>query len=234
MKQVIRLIKFFSLTYQAIFPRFFCIMSLINLIDFFVKQYIYAIAQDTHKVGVFCLHGNQLILLTCLMLVLGYIYASRDYSGYLKIRAERSSYLIVFLLWSTGLCMLTMMANRIEAVLIESLVIRNLSLPHRVYCATTVLQEVIVYILGIQGGFLIGALYYRLRKRSFIVMISSAFLLLMSYALQGENILDLFAFLSRKSESLLITEGWIVIGCMCLSSLLLLRAPSISYAHDLL
>ncbi|WP_070000534.1 hypothetical protein [Cellulosilyticum sp. I15G10I2] len=236
MKELKRTLSFLNDTCKKEYYKVLWIVVIVDCIEILAKAQIYYSKKREYITC--CLHDNHIIVLLLAVLGMGVLYSSREFDGYMKVAAKRKEYLRGFLIYSGLLSLGILVLNRVITLILSALVIYILGIPVEFFSSVDFAKEWVIYLWGMNLGFFIGAVFYRMRKRTFWVMSFMAGYVLVRIAMGGY-------FLGMNMEEVhqgiwKIVEhfkgiGLLFVSVFMLGSVLLLRkAPIKTYAHDML
>ena len=234
MQRLNRIFSFLNDTCKKEYYKILWIIVIADCIEIFIKAQIYYSKKREYVIC--CLHDNHIIVVLFAILGLGFLYGSREFDGYIKIAAKRKEYLRGVLIYSGLLSLGSVALNRIITLIFSALAINILRIPVAIFSSIDILKEWVIYLCGMNLGFFIGAIFYRMQKRTFWVMSFMIGYVLLRIAMGGY-------FLGMNMEEVQqsiwkIGEhfggiGLLLVSVFMLGSVLLLRkAPIKTYAHD--
>lgn len=234
MKELRRTFSFLNNTWKKEYYKILWIVVLVDCIEILAKAQIYYAKKRQYITC--CLHDNHIIILLVAVLVMGFLYGSREFDGYMKIAAKRKAYLKGAFIYSGFLSLVSLAFNRMITFIFSMLVIYILGIPVTVFSTIDLFKEWVIYLWGMHFGLLIGATYYRMHKRSFWIMSGLAGYVLLRIPMGGYflgvNMDEVQGSLWKIVENFGVIGLLLVSFFMLGSALLLRKAPIKTYAHD--
>lgn len=236
MKELKRIFSFLNDTCKRECYKIFWIIALIDCVEVFIKAQIYYSKKREYVIG--CLHDNHVIVFLIAVLIIGFLYGSREFDGYIKIAAKRKEYLRGVFIYSASFSLVLLVLNRIFTLMLSALVIYIVGIPMEFYSNVDLLKEWLIYLWGMHLGFLIGAIFYRMQKRTFWGMSFIVGYVLLRIALGGYflgmDMEDMQQNIWNLAENFERIGFLLVLVFMSGSGFLLRKAPIKTYAHDML
>lgn len=236
MKEWKQTLKFLHHTLKKVSYTVLGIAVLVDLIELFIKMQL----QQANKSSqiIFCLYDNHLVLNIGLIAVIGWLSGNQVFTGYMEIMAKRKAYLTGVMGYGVMVSLIGAVLNRIVDCVVGFVAIEQLGLKGRYFGGVSFKDEVMIYLVVMSLGLLIGAAYYRLRKRSFGAVILIIGYMILSRLLNGSALgieLGEIKWMFQPSSSLgEIARIGVVAGFITGSILMLRKAPIKAYAHDCL
>lgn len=234
MKRLKRIFSFLNGTCKKEYYKVLGVVVIADCIEIFTKAQLYYYKKREYVTC--CLHDNHIIVLLLAVLGLGFLYGSREFDGYIKIAAKRKEYLAGVLIYSGLLSLGSLALNRVITFILSVLAIYILGIPVEIFSAVDIVKEWVIYLWGMNLGVFMGAVFYRMQKRSFWIMSFMAGYVLLRIAMGGYflgmNMEEVQQGLWKIVESF-EGIGLLLVSVFMLGSVLLLRkAPIKTYAHD--
>lgn len=197
-----------------------------DAIELFIAVQLYY--SRKHEVMRWCLHDNHMVIVLVTLLIIGFLFGSRVFSGYISMIAKRKTYLIGVLSYSVVLSLGCLGANRLITFIISYYIKLNVHSGGQYFMYIDALTEWIIYAGAVSLGLVAGALYYRFNKIVFVICLGIAI-----WSTVQSHFLIQFKDYFMEKQHLLLMGSLIIILFFILSILLLRNAPTQSYAHDL-
>lgn len=197
-----------------------------DAIELFIAVQLYY--SRKHEVMRWCLHDNHIVILLVTLLIIGFLFGSRVFSGYISMIAKRKTYLIGVLSYSVVLSLGCLGANRLITFIISYYIKLNVHSGGQYFMYIDALTEWIIYAGAVSLGLVAGALYYRFNKIVFVICLGIA----IWNTVQSHFLIQFKDYFMEK-QHLLLMGSLIIVLFFVLSILLLRNAPTQSYAHDL-
>lgn len=197
-----------------------------DAIELFIAVQLYY--SRKHEVMRWCLHDNHIVILLVTLLIIGFLFGSRVFSGYIGMIAKRKTYLIGVLSYSVVLSLGCLGANRLITFIISYYIKLNVHSGGQYFMYIDALTEWIIYAGAVSLGLVAGALYYRFNKIVFVICLGIA----IWNTVQSHFLIQFKDYFMEK-QHLLLMGSLIIVLFFVLSILLLRNAPTQSYAHDL-
>lgn len=175
-----------------------------------------------------CLHDNHMVIVLVTLLIIGFLFGSRVFSGYISMIAKRKTYLIGVLSYGILLSVGCMGANRLITFMISYYIKLSVHSGGRYFVSIDALTEWMIYVGAMSLGLVVGALYYRFNKIVFVICLGIAI-----WSTVQSHFWVQFKGYFMEKQHLLLMGSLIIILFFVLSILLLRTAPTQSYAHDL-
>lgn len=143
-----------------------------DAIELFIAVQLYY--SRKHEVMRWCLHDNHIVILLVTLLIIGFLFGSRVFSGYISMIAKRKTYLIGVLSYSVVLSLGCLGANRLITFIISYYIKLNVHSGGQYFMYIDALTEWIIYAGAVSLGLVAGALYYRFNKIVFVICLGIA------------------------------------------------------------
>lgn len=173
---------------------------------------------------------THLFILIFYFLILGIVKGSSEFHLMLSVTGNRGAYLRQFVVWSIVISMVFTFISMVMAYTIGLMVILFIDPRGIEFVGVNInyffeVPFILWIVIGI--GFLIGSVYYRLKARSFGILVAMSVWLI----LINENYRLIGDFLSKRTGWECVLGGVI---CFGIGIVLLRKAPIMCYAHDLI
>lgn len=175
-----------------------------------------------------CLYDNHIVIVVVTLLIIGFLFGSRTFSGYISMIAKRKSYLVGVLSYSIMLSLGCLGANRLITFIISYYIKLSIHSGGQYFMHIGPITEWILYVGAISFGLVVGGVYYRFNKIIFITCLGIAAWSMV----QTKYLTQIKVYVIEKQQFLLMGCLFIIIF-FAISILLLKTAPTQSYAHDL-
>lgn len=202
------------------------IAVIIDAIELFIAVQLYYFRK--YEVMRWCLHDNHMVIILVTLLIIGFLFGSRVFSGYISMIAKRKTYLMGVLSYSIILSLGCMGVNRLITFIISYYIKFNIHSGGQYFVYINPLTEWIIYAGAVSLGLVAGTLYYRFNKIIFLICLGIAIWSIV----QSDFLVQVKDYFMEK-QPLLLMGSLIIILFFILSILLLKTAPTQSYAHDL-
>ena len=213
-------------TSKRVFLYAMVIAIIADVMELFIAFQLYY--SKKHTMMKWCLHDNHIIILVVALMILGFLYGSKAFSGYISIIARRKTYFIGVLSYSTLLSLSCLGINRLITFIITYYIELSIHSGQQYFISIDPTTEWILYTGAISLGLFIGAFYYRASKIVSGIGIGMG----VWSTVQSNSLAQIYAYVMEMKQFLLI--GCLFIIFFFILSILLLRtAPTQSYAHDL-
>lgn len=226
MNEIKKIFFYLNQTTKRAFLYVMIIAVIIDAIELFTAVQLYY--SRKHEVMRWCLHDNHMVIILITLLLIGFLFGSRVFSGYISVIAKRKTYLIGVLSYSIIVSLGCLSVNRLITFIISYYIKLNVHSGGQYFMYIDPLTEWIIYVGAVSSGLVAGALYYRLNKIIFLICLGFAI-----WSIVQSNFLVQIKDYFIEKQHLLLMGSLIIILFLILSILLLKTAPTQSYAHDL-
>jgi len=213
-------------TSKRVFLYAMVIAIIADVMELFIAFQLYY--SKKHTMMKWCLHDNHIIILVVALMILGFLYGSKVFSGYISIIARRKTYFIGVLSYSILLSLSCLGINRLITFIITYYIELSIHSGQQYFISIDPTTEWILYVGAMSLGLVIGAFYYRASKIVFGIGIGMAV-----WSTVQSNHLALIKTYVMEMKQFLLIGCLFIIFFFILSILLLRTAPTQSYAHDL-
>ena len=226
MNEIKKTFFYLNQTTKRAFLYVMIIAVIADAIELFIAVQLYY--SRKHEVMRWCLHDNHMAIVLVTLLIIGFLFGSRVFSGYISMIAKRNTYLIGVLSYSVILSLGCLGTNRLITFIISYYIKLNLHSGGQYFVSIDAVTEWMFYVGAISLGLVVGALYYRFNKIVFIICLGIA----ICSTIQSNFLVQFKDYFMEKQHLLLMGSLFIILFFVL--SILLLRTASIqSYAHDL-
>lgn len=226
MNEIKKTFFYLNQTTKKAFLYVMIIAVIIDVIELFIAVQLYY--SRKHEVMRWCLHDNHMVIILITLLLIGFLFGSRVFSGYMSIIAKRKTYLMGVLSYSIIVSLGCLSVNRLITFIISYYIKLNVHSGGQYFMYIDPLTEWLLYVGAMSSGLVAGALYYRLNKIIFLICLGIA----IWSTVQSHFLVQVKDYFMEK-QNLLLMGSLIIILFLVLSILLLKTAPTQSYAHDL-
>ena len=226
MNEIKKTFFYLNQTTKKAFLYVMIIAVIIDVIELFIAVQLYY--SRKHEVMRWCLHDNHMVIILITLLLIGFLFGSRVFSGYMSIIAKRKTYLMGVLSYSIIVSLGCLSVNRLITFIISYYIKLNVHSGGQYFMYIDPLTEWLLYLGAMSSGLVAGALYYRLNKIIFLICLGIA----IWSTVQSHFLVQVKDYFMEK-QNLLLMGSLIIILFLVLSILLLKTAPTQSYAHDL-
>lgn len=226
MNEIKKTFFYLNQTTKRAFLYVMIIAVIADAIELFIAVQLYY--SRKHEVMRWCLHDNHMAIVLVTLLIIGFLFGSRVFSGYISMIAKRNTYLIGVLSYSVILSLGCLGTNRLITFIISYYIKLNLHSGGQYFVSIDAVTEWMFYVGAISLGLVVGALYYRFNKIVFIICLGIAI-----WSTIQSNFLVQFKDYFMEKQHLLLMGSLFIILFFVLSILLLRTASIQSYAHDL-
>lgn len=203
------------------------LIAMLDGIEFLVKWQILRENQQSDMVLSF--YTGHIVFLMLLLGGIGVLLSGHQFGGYISILGNRKSCLQGILSYSLLVsCISTLLMRAFTFILTESIG-RLSQIPYKSFQNWSLLDELFLSLLSICIGLVMGALFYRLHRRSFILVLC----LLAFIGIKMFERYQLSPWYERMNSFSPILAGGIAVPVfICLTVGLLYKAPIKAYAHN--
>ncbi|ADZ83001.1 hypothetical protein [Cellulosilyticum lentocellum] len=203
------------------------LMVMLDGIEFLVKWQIFKENQQSGVVLSF--YTGHIVFLLLVLGGIGVLLSGHQFGGYISILANRKRCLQGIISYSLIVsCIGTLLMRGFTFILTESIG-RLSQLPYRSFQSWSLLEDLFLSLLSISVGLLIGALFYRLHRRSFVLGLC----VLAFIGIKVFERYQLSPWYERMNGFSPILVGSIAIPVFIgLTVVLLYKAPIKAYAHN--
>ncbi len=203
------------------------LMVMIDGIEFLIKWQIFKENQQSGVVLSF--YTGHMIFLMLLLGAIGVILSGHQFGGYISVLANRKRCLQGILSYSLIVSCLGALLMRVFTFILTESIGRLSQIPYRSFQNWSLLDDLFLSLLSISVGLVMGAIFYRLHWRSFILG-------LCVLAFIGIKLFERYQILpwydSMNSFSPTLVGSIAIPVLICLTWGLLYRAPIKVYAHN--
>lgn len=202
------------------------------LIDVFVvgTPIVLSYFQKVPSIREINLLASHLFVLVLYFFCLGIIKGSYNFHLILSVTGNRGAYLRQVIVWGVAVSTIFSLISMILAYVIGLMVVIFINPRGIAFVGVNVsyfLEVPLLLWTVINMGFVVGALFYRLRARSFGVLVASGIWMIII----NENYKTMGIFMSALKPWEYTLSG---VFCLCIGIVLLRKAPIMCYAHDLI
>lgn len=203
------------------------LVMMIDGIEFLVKWQIF---KENQRSGVvLSFYTGHMIFLMLILMAIGFILSGQQFGGYISILANRKRCLQGIISYSLIVSGIGALLVRIYTFILTESIGRLSQLPYRSFQSWSLLDDLFLSLLSISFGLIMGAIFYRLHMRSFVLGIC----LLAFIGIKAFERYQLSSLSERVNSFSPILVGSIAVPVLiCLTVVLLYKAPIKAYAHD--
>lgn len=226
MNEIKKTFFYLNQTSKRVFIYVIAIAMIADFIELFIALQLYY--SKNRQIVRWCLHDNHIAIVVVALLIIGFLFGSKAFSGYISMMAKRKSYLVGVLSYSMILSLGCLVVNRLVTFIISYYIQSSLHSGGEYFVYIGPTTEWLLYGGAISLGLVVGGVYYRFNKIVFTICLGIAI-----WSTVQSN------YLTQFKEYLMEKQQFLIMGCLgiilffVISILLLRTAPTQSYAHDL-